>query len=94
MEKAREFVEKFYNDDEFAKEAIRAGGLYKSQKGMSEEESKLLIVNAAKKAGYDINSEEYETANRAYFSEIGTLSALKKAFHLIKLMKAVSKEEK
>ena len=94
MEKAKEFVEKFYNDDEFAKKAIRAGGLYKSQKGMTEEESKMLIVKAANKTGYDITSEQYETANKAYFDSIGAWKAVKKAFHLIKLMKAVSKEEK
>lgn len=97
MEKAREFVEKFYNDDDFAKKVIREGDLVKSNKDKKDNNAQAgteQIVNAAKKVGYDITGQEYEDANRAYFQEIGTFKAIKKAFHLVKLMKAVSKEEK
>ena len=94
MDKAREFVEKLYNDDDFAKKAIIAGEMHKPQKGATEEDSKRQMVAAADKLGYDITVSEYESANKAYFDQIGAWKAIRKAFHLIKLMKAISKEEK
>ena len=94
MDKAREFVEKLYSDDEFAKKLILESGLYKAQKGDGEEKQKQQIVDGANKLGYKISVADYEAANKAYFESIGVWRSIKRAFHLIKLMKAVSKENK
>lgn len=94
MDKAKEFVEKLYNDDEFAKEVIIAGELHKKHKGMTEEESNMQIVNAAKKLGYNITREEYDATSKAYFESLGFKKSIKAAFRLVKLVKAVDKEAK
>lgn len=92
MEKAREFVEKLYNDDEFARKVILESGIYKAKRGATEEEQKQQITDAANKLGYEISVEEYEAANKAYFESLGAWKSIKKAFHLIKTIKAIVKE--
>ena len=94
MDKAKEFVEKFYGDDEFAKKAIIASGMHKKSKGTTEEEQNMQIVNAANKLGYDITREEYDAAMKTYFESLGFTGSVKKAFHLVKLIKAAEKEDK
>ncbi|MBQ7040856.1 hypothetical protein IJN73_02195 [Candidatus Saccharibacteria bacterium] len=86
IEKAGEFVEKFFTDDGFMVQAIKESGLdkYKKETGSdpSEKEQFEMMTRAAKLLGYDMTPEEYATASRAYFNQIGGWQSLRKVFHI------------
>lgn len=98
MEKAKEFVEKFFSDDDFMAKIIFESGMYtwSGEKGnhISDDEQNKAIAEAAKKNGYDITPEDYKVAMKEYFEGIGTMNTVKKVFHLAKIARKVAKENK
>ena len=97
-EKAKEFVEKFFNDDDFTFKVIYESGMdqWKGKKGQNtpDEEQDKAIVAAAAKLGYKITPEEYKAASKEYSEGIGGWQTIKKVFHIAKIGKRVSKERK
>ena len=97
-EKAKEFVEKFYNDDDFLFKVIYESGMdqWRGKKGqeMEDEEQNKAIIDAAGKLGYEITSEEFKAANKEYSEGIGGWQVVKKIFHVAKVGKKVAKERK
>ena len=96
--KAKEFVEKFFNDDDFTAKVIYESGMdqWKGKKGqdMPDEEQDKAITDAAGKLGYKITPEEYKAAAKEYSEGIGGWQTIKKVFHIAKIGKRVSKERK
>ena len=97
-EKAKEFVEKFFNDDDFMSKVIYESGMdqWRGKKGQEIEdgEQDKAITNAASKLGYEITPEEYKAASKEYTESIGGWQTIKKVFHLAKISKQVAKERK
>ena len=96
--KAKEFIEKFYNDDDFMAKVICESGMYQWQgkKGqeMEDGEQDKAITDAAGKLGYEITPEEYKAASKEYLENIGGWQTVKKIFHIAKTAKKIAKEHK
>lgn len=94
-EKAREFVEKTYNDDDFAIKVLRAGDFKPGGKNDVDTEGRGMenYVKAGKALGYDFTDEEIEAAHKDYFESIGSWKALKKFMHFARLNKKARKSE-
>ena len=88
-ESAKEFVEKFYNDDDFLREFVLKGGLNSKA---SDEEKKELIMKTSKEMGFDFTKEEYDEAGKNYFEGKGVFFAIKTFSHLNKIAKKAEKE--
>ncbi|MBQ9017476.1 hypothetical protein IJ118_00155 [Candidatus Saccharibacteria bacterium] len=89
IEKANEFIEKFFSDDAFMEKTIREGGLYK--RGNDAPNDNATMVEAAKAVGFDFTKEEFEQANKTYKEKVGEWKAIKNVFHMIKIVKKVRK---
>ena len=96
--KAKEFVEKFYNDDDFTAKVVYESGMYQWQgkKGQEIEdgEQDKAITDAAGKLGYEITPEEYKAASKEYLEGIGGRQTIKKVFRIVKIAKKIAKEHK
>jgi hypothetical protein len=86
---AKEFVEKFYTDDEFIREFTLKGGL--NSKG-TDEEKQAAIMKVSKEIGYSFNNEEYTDALKSYFEGKGVIFAIKTFRHFNKVAKKAEKE--
>lgn len=88
-EKAKEFVEKTYNDDDFAIKVLRAGDFKPGGKGDQDPEDKGMenFVKAGQALGYDFTDAEVEVATKEYFNSIGQWKAIKKFLHFARLNK-------
>lgn len=94
-EVAREFVEKFYNDEETMKQLLTiAGAAEKIRAGVkvSEEQQYKDFAEAATKMGYQATPEEYQAATKEYLDEIGTWDSLGKVFHIITVASDLARE--
>ena len=92
--KAKEFVEKLFNDDEFAIKFIEERGVFEKPAVSTDEKEYIEIAKYAKKLGYDFTPEEYKAANDAYFDTLGPMKSIKKAFHIVSLARKVKKAKK
>ena len=96
--KAKEFVEKFFNDDDFTFKVIYESGMdqWKGKKGQNtpDAEQDKAITDAAAKLGYKITPEEYKAAAKEYSEGIGGWQVIKKVFRIAKIGKKVAKERK
>ena len=96
VEKAKEFVEKFYSDDEFMAKIIKESRMFRlageGADKISDQEQHEKIAEAARNNGYDITSEEYASANKEYVDKLGGWKGIKMAFHIVKIAKKVRKE--
>ena len=94
---AREFVRKFYGEDEFTIKVIKAGNINKKQtstdKDINEKEQLKLFAAAAKEMGYNIAPEEFKAASEEYFNELSGWQAISKILHIAKLAKRIEKEK-
>lgn len=94
-EKAREFVEKFYNDEETMKQVLiiaNAPEKIRAGQKVSEEQQYRDFAEAATKMGYEATPEEYKEATKAYLEEIGSWDALGKVFHIITVATELAKQ--
>ena len=86
--KAKEFIEKLYNDDDFVIEVCKNGGLeVNKEKQASKEGSLENFVIAGKALGYDFTEAEVTAAQKAYFDSLGAWKSLKKFVHFIRIAK-------
>ena len=96
--KAKEFVEKFFNDDDFTAKVIYESGMdqWTGKKGQDipDNEQDKAITDAASKLGYKITPEEYKAAAKEYSEGIGGWQVIKKIFRIAKIGKRVAKERK
>ena len=97
MESAKEFVKKFYEDDELIRElykmeVLKPAGSY--DKNAPEGEQQRKVVDAAQKLGYDFTLEEYLAANKAYGQSVGIFKMIFKIRHVGKVVKRAEKESK
>ena len=84
--KAKEFIEKFYNDDEFLVDVLKKNeDVFRDQDG--EAQTFKAFVIAGKSVGYDFTEEEGTAAQKAYFDSIGTWGAIKKTIHFARVAK-------
>ena len=90
-ESAKEFTQKFYNDDEFLMEFCKKGGL---NKNASDEEKTALLMKTSKEMGYDFTNEEYTHSLEEYFKESGVMFAIKAFRRINKIAKKAEKEKK
>ena len=90
-EQAKEFVEKFWNDDEFMRKVFIVSGAINWQgeagRKMTDEEQNQAFIDAAKKFDYDITPEEYGEASKEYADNLGGFEAIKKVLHMAKVAK-------
>lgn len=95
MESAKEFVDKFYGDDDFMIEVLKNGdtlaqitsqGKEQNTDAQSEE-----FVKAAKDFGYEFSAYEYDEALKAHMEKIGAWNAVKLVFHMGKIAKKIEK---
>ena len=95
QEKAREFVEKFYNDEETMKQVLTLAGAtekIKAGQKVSEEQQYKDFAEAAAQMGYHATPDEYKEATKAYLEEIGSWDALGKVFHIITVASDLAKQ--
>ena len=90
-ESAKEFTEKFYNDDDFLMEFCKKGGL---NKDASDEEKSELLMKVSKEMGYDFTDEEYTKSLEEYFKGKGVMFAIKAFRRINKIAKKAEKEKK
>ena len=88
-ESAKEFVEKFYNDDEFIREFTLKGGV---NSRATNEEKQASLMRVAKEMKFNFNEEEYNEAIKNYFDGMGVWSAIKTFRHFNKVAKKAEKE--
>lgn len=92
--KAKEFIDKTFNDDEFAIEVLKAGDFKPGGRddvdaaGLAMEN----FVKAGKKLGYDFTDGEVKKAKDEYFKKIGTWKTIRKVIHFARLNKKARKE--
>lgn len=93
-EKAKEFVEKTYNDDDFAIEVLRAGDFKPGGKDDEDPSGHGMenFVKAGKTLGYNFTDAEIEAAHKEYFESIGSWKALRKFIHFARLNKKARKK--
>ncbi len=92
-EKAKEFIEKAFTDDEFAIKVLQAGDFKPgggddkdpADRGMEN------FVKAGKALDYDFTDEEAEGALKEYMESIGTWKAIRKVMHFARLNKKARK---
>ena len=97
MESAKEFVKKFYEDDDLIKELYKMGVLKPAgsyDKNAPEGEQQRKVVESAQKLGYDFTLDEYLAANKAYGQSIGIFKMISKIRHVGKVVKKADKESK
>lgn len=90
LEKAKEFVEKTYNDDDFAIKVLKAGDFKPGNQGNADAGDSGMgnFVKAGQALGYDFTEEEVETATKEYLDSLGSKwKALKKFMHFARLNK-------
>ena len=95
QEKAKEFVEKFYNDEETMKQVLvlaNAPEKIKAGQKVSEEQQYRDFAEAAAQMGYHATPEEYKEATKTYLNEIGSWDALGKVFHIIVVATELTKQ--
>ena len=90
-ESAKEFTQKFYNDDEFLMEFYKKGGL---NKNASDEEKTALLMKISKEMGYDFTDEEYNNSLEEYFKGKGVMFAIKTFRRINKIAKKAEKANK
>lgn len=93
MESAKEFVKKMFEDDEFTKELYKKGGLTYGN-NIPEDEQNRQTVKVAREMGFDFDEEEYKVANKEYIESLGAWNAVKRLFHLGKVLREAKKESK
>lgn len=95
IENANEFVEKFFTDDDFMLEVLKASGYtaekLRNETGGIEENAK--IVLGANKLGYGITLEEFENATKDYFEKLGGWKALNRLFQIGQAIKKAPKDK-
>lgn len=95
QEQSREFVEKFYNDEETMKQVLilaNAAEKIKAGQKVSEEQQYKDFADAAAQMGYHATPEEYKEATKAYLEEIGSWDALGKVFHIITVASELARQ--
>ncbi len=90
---AKEFTDKFYGDDAFTTEIIKANSDVKTNHKPDEKEQLELFVKAGKKAGYDFTPDEFKAASKEYFDTLTGWQAINKILHIAKLAKKVEKSD-
>lgn len=92
-EQAEKFVEKTYNDDEFALQVLRAGDFKPGGKDDEDTAGRGMenFVKAGQALGYDFTDAEIEAATKAYFESLGTWKSLKKFMHFARLNRKVQR---
>lgn len=92
--KAKEFVEKTFNDDEFAIEVLKAGDFKPGGKDDVDTAGRGMenFVKAGKALGYDFTDEEIEKATKEYTEQLGAWKSIRKVMHFARLNKKARKE--
>ena len=95
IEKAREFVGKFYTNDDFFRGVIRRSGVMDPKQSSLEtnEEQMQKIVATATELGYEATVDEFEAATKEYFERLGGWKALLTIFHMGKVGKQMAVDE-
>lgn len=93
-EKAREFVEKTYNDDDFAIKVLKAGDFKPGKAGDAGagESGMENFVRAGKALGYEFTDAEIDAATQEYLKSLGTWKAMRKFLHFARLNKKARKD--
>ena len=95
-ENAREFIEKLFNDDDFAVKAIKTVGAERlldnsgSSKDIGAREQEVQ-TEMGNNMGFDFSAEEYKAATQDWVKETGISASLKKGIHMNSLAKKVKK---
>ena len=89
QERANEYVEKMYTDEEFLREICRHGGFNKKA---DDEEKSRLALQAAKEMGYEMTVEEYNKATENFFTGKGILETIKIFRNMNKVIKSETKK--
>ena len=93
VESARDFVNKFYEDEEFLKEFFKRKG-FEPKENRTEETEYREIVEIARDMGYDFEVQEFKNASREYGKNVGKMKSIKKIFYIVKIRKIAKKEYK
>ena len=91
IESARNFVNKFYDDEEFLKDFYKRKG-FEPSKNRTEESEYREIVQIAKDMGFEFEVQEFKDASKGYANDVGKWKAFKKIFYLIKVRNKTKKE--
>lgn len=91
MEHAKNFVEKFFEDDEFIKTIVRKRGFTRYE-NKSEDDENAKIVKAANEMGFKFDLDEYKTANKEYMNNLGGWEAAQRICHMLKVVMSMSNE--
>lgn len=96
QEKAKEFIEKTFTDDEFAIEVLKTGEFKAGGKDDKDpaDEGMENFVKAGKALGYDFTDKEAKEALEDYLKPLGTWGIIRKMAHLGRLSKKVAKQMK
>lgn len=90
-ESARDFVNKFYEDEEFLKDFYKRKG-FELKSDRTEESEYREIAEIAKQMGFDFEVQEFKDASKGYVNDVGKWQAFKKIFYLVKIRKIAKKE--
>lgn len=96
QEKAKEFIEKTFTDDEFAIEVIKTGEFKPGGKDDKDaaDEGMENFVKAGKALGYVFTDKEAKEAFEGYLKPLGTWEIIRKMAHLSHLNRKVAKQMK
>ena len=89
---AQNFVENFFEDDEFLKEVLRHRG-FERHENNSEEAENERMAKIADKMGFKFDVEEYKMAIKEYANNLGGWESMKKVFHMMKIATNVANEK-